>query len=257
MSSPTLGNFYGIGIGPGDPELLTLKALRILKEIDVVFVPKAGIKEESMALEIVQPIINGKKVVEKVFPMIKDADKLQEFWLDAAGAIRDELSEGRNVAFLTIGDALTFSTYVYLLRCLREMIPEDNIHTIPGITSFNAAASLVNLPLAQRGEKIAVIPVSDDVEELRPVFKDFDTVVLLKVAKRLDKVITLLEETGLAGTSIFASHVGLANEYISHDVSTLKGSGKGYMSVIIVKTHRKHSHRENTGSTRAAKGNGD
>ncbi len=235
MPSHASGNFYGIGIGPGDPELLTLKALRILKETDVVFVPKAGIKEESMALEIVRPLINGKKVIEKVFPMIRDTDKLQEFWLDAARAIKEELDEGRDVAFLTIGDSLTFSTYVYLLRCLRDMVPEEKIHTIPGITSFNAAASLVNLPLAQRDERLAVVPVSDDVEELRPILEKFDTVVLMKVAKKLDKVIALLEDMGLAESSVFASHVGLEDAYVTSDISKLKGSGKGYMSIIIVK----------------------
>ncbi len=241
MSSPSLhkqGNFYGIGIGPGDPELLTLKALRILKEVDVVFVPKAGNKEESMALEVVRPIINGKRVIEKVFPMIKDREKLQEFWLDAARAIKDELSKGRDAAFLTIGDSLMFSTYVYLLRCLRDMVPEENIHTVPGITSFNAAASLVNLPLAQRDERVAIIPVSDNVEELRPVLEGFDTVVLMKVAKRLDKVIALLEEMGLAETSVFASHVGLEDAFVTRNISALKGSGRGYMSVIIVKNSR-------------------
>ncbi|MFQ5861946.1 MAG: precorrin-2 C(20)-methyltransferase [Candidatus Brocadiales bacterium] len=259
MSSRELGNFYGIGIGPGDPELLTLKAIRILREVDVVFVPKADIKEESMALrlwrtamalEIARPLINrnDKKVIEKVFPMIKDEDKLREFWLDAARAIKEELVEGKDVAFLTIGDSLTFSTYIYLLSRLRDMIPEEKIHTIPGITSFNAAASLVNLPLAQRDERLAVIPVSDDVEKLRPILEDFDTVVLMKVAKKLDKVIALLEELGLAETSVFASHVGLENAYITHDLSKLKDSGKGYMSVIIVKNSRKQAWHDNTGS---------
>jgi precorrin-2/cobalt-factor-2 C20-methyltransferase len=245
MPTRTSGNFYGIGIGPGDPELLTLKALRILKEVDVIFVPKAGIKEESMALEIVQPIINGKKIIEKVFPMIKDTEKLQEFWLDAARAIKKELSEGRDVAFLTIGDSLTYSTYVYLLQCLRDMIPEEKIHTIPGITSFNAAASLVNLPLAQRDERLAVIPVSENVGELRPILEGFDTVVLMKVAKRLDKVIELLEEMGLAETSVFASHVGLEDAYVTRNISALKGSGRGYMSVIIVKKPQKAACRDN------------
>ncbi|MEE9487590.1 MAG: precorrin-2 C(20)-methyltransferase [Candidatus Brocadiales bacterium] len=235
MSSTPSGDFYGIGLGPGDPELLTLKALRILDETDVVFVPKAGIKEESMALDIVRPLINGKTIIEKVFPMIKDQDKLKEFWLDAATAIKEELDKGKNVAFLTIGDSLTFSTYVYLLRCLKDMVPEEKIHTIPGITSFNAAASLFNIPLAQQNERIAIIPVPDDVEGLRPTLEDFDTVVLMKVAKRLDKVVALLEEMGLAETSVFASHIGLENAYATSDITTLKGSGKGYMSIIIVK----------------------
>ena len=230
-----IGNFYGIGIGPGDPELLTLKAARIIKEVDVIFVPKAGIKEESMALEIVSPLLDGKRVVEKVFPMVKEQEKLESHWKEAALAIKEELERGNSVAFLTIGDPLTFSTYVYLLRCLRDMIPEEKIHTIPGVTSFNAAASLANLSLAQRDERIAIVPVPDDVEELRPILKGFDTVILMKVAKRLDKVINLLEEMGLAQHALFASHVGLKDSYLTRNLSELKGSGRGYMSIIIVR----------------------
>ena len=230
-----IGDFYGIGIGPGDPELLTLKAARIIKEVDVIFVPKAGIKEESMALEIVSPLLDGKRVVEKVFPMVKEQEKLESHWKEAALAIKEELEKGNSVAFLTIGDPLTFSTYVYLLRCLRDMIPEEKIHTIPGVTSFNAAASLANLSLAQRDERIAIVPVPDDVEELRPILKGFDTVILMKVAKRLDKVINLLEEMGLAQHALFASHVGLKDSYLTRNLSELKGSGRGYMSIIIVK----------------------
>lgn len=230
-----LGDFYGIGIGPGDPELLTLKAARIIKEVDVIFVPKAGIKEESMALEIVSPLLDGKRVVEKVFPMVKEQEKLESHWKEAALAIKEELERGNSVAFLTIGDPLTFSTYVYLLRCLRDMIPEEKIHTIPGVTSFNAAASLANLSLAQRDERIAIVPVPDDVEELRPILKGFDTVILMKVAKRLDKVISLLEEIGLAQHALFASHVGLKDSYLTRNLSELKGSGRGYMSIIIVR----------------------
>lgn len=230
-----IGDFYGIGIGPGDPELLTLKATRIIKEVDVVFVPKAGIKEESMALEIVSPLLDGKRVVEKVFPMVKEQEKLESHWKEAALAIKEELERGNSVAFLTIGDPLTFSTYVYLLRCLRGMVPEEKIHTIPGVTSFNAAASLANLSLAQRDERIAIVPVPDDVEELRPILKGFDTVILMKVAKRLDKVIRLLEEMNLAQHALFASHVGLKDSYLTRNLSELKGSGRGYMSIIIVK----------------------
>ncbi|HHT9130983.1 MAG TPA: precorrin-2 C(20)-methyltransferase [Candidatus Tripitaka californicus] len=230
-----IGDFYGIGIGPGDPELLTLKAARIIKAVDVIFVPKAGIKEESMALEIVSPLLDGKRVVEKVFPMVKEQEKLESHWKEAALAIKEELEKGNSVAFLTIGDPLTFSTYVYLLRCLRDMIPEEKIHTIPGVTSFNAAASLANLSLAQRDERIAIVPVPDDVEELRPILEGFDTVILMKVAKRLDKVINLLEEMGLAHHALFASHVGLKDSYLTQNLSELKGSGRGYMSIIIVK----------------------
>lgn len=230
-----IGNFYGVGVGPGDKELLTLKAVRIIKSADCIFVPKADSKETSLALETVKDIVVGKRTIEQVYPMVRDRDKLKAAWLKAANEVKDELEKGNNVAYLTIGDPLTFSTYCYLLQHLSKMIPSQNIHTIPGITSYNAAACLANFPLIEQNEKLAVIPISKEIDELRPILDNFDTVVLMKVAKKLDEVVDLLDEMGLIDNSLFASYIGFNNEYITHDLNSLKGSGKGYLSVIIVK----------------------
>ena len=121
------------------------------------------------------------------------------------------------------------------MQQLSKILPSQKIHTIPGITSYNAAASLANFSLIEQDEKLAIIPVSNEVSELRPVLKDFDTVVLMKVAKKLDEVIELLEEMKLIDNSLFASYVGFDNEFITRDLSSLKGSGRGYLSVIIVR----------------------
>ncbi len=233
------GNFYGIGVGPGDNELLTLKAVRIIKSVDCVFVPKADTKESSMALEIVKDVVADKRIIEQVYPVVRDKTRLETAWSKAANEIKCEVESGNNVAYLTIGDPLTFSTYCYLLQYLSKLIPSQNIHTIPGITSYNAAACLANFPLIEQDEKLAIIPISKDVSELRPILNTFDTVVLMKVAKKLDEVIKLLEEMNLIDSSLFASYVGFNNELITHDLNSLKGSGKGYLSVIIV---RKPAH---------------
>ncbi len=230
-----IGNFYGVGVGPGDKELLTLKAVRIIKSADCIFVPKADSKETSLALETVKDIVVSKRTIEQVYPMVRDRDKLKAAWLKAANEVKDELEKGNNVAYLTIGDPLTFSTYCYLLQHLSKMILSQNIHTIPGITSYNAAACLANFPLIEQNEKLAVIPISKEIDELRPILDNFDTVVLMKVAKKLDEVVDLLDEMGLIDNSLFASYIGFNNEYITHDLNSLKGSGKGYLSVIIVK----------------------
>lgn len=230
-----VGNFYGIGVGPGDKELLTLKAVRIIKSADCVFVPKADTKESSLALEIVKDIVAGKRIIEQVYPMVRDKQKLREAWSKAANEVRREIDTGKDVAYLTIGDPLTFSTYCYLLQQLSGMVPSKNIHTIPGITSYNAAACLANFPLIEQDEKLAVIPISKEIDELRAILKTFDTVVLMKVAKKLDDVIALLEDMDLIDNSLFASYVGFNNQYITHDLNSIKGSDKGYLSVIIVK----------------------
>jgi precorrin-2/cobalt-factor-2 C20-methyltransferase len=229
------GEFYGIGVGPGDNELLTVKAVRIIKEVDCIFAPRADSKGSSLALDIVSNVCEGKRVVEQVYPMVRDKAKLEAAWMASANEIKSELESGNNVAYLTIGDPLTFSTYCYLLQQLSKIIPSQNIHTIPGITSYNAAASLANFSLIEQNEKLAIIPVSEDVDELRPILNSFDTVILMKVAKKLDEVIGLLEDMELIDNSLFASYIGFKNEFITRDLLSLKGAGKGYLSVIIVR----------------------
>lgn len=233
-SKTVFGNFYGIGIGPGDPELLTVKAVRIIKEVDYIFVPKASFKDESMALDIVKELVVDKRVSEQVYPMTKDKDVLDEAWLNASKEIAKKIKTGSDVAYLTIGDPLTFSTYIYLLQNLSKLLPKENIETVPGITSYNAAACLANFPLIESSKKLAVVPVSKDIEALRPILQSFDTVVLMKVAKKLDAIVELLEELNLINYSIFASYVGQKNSFITRNLSLLKGKEKGYMSVIIV-----------------------
>ncbi|MCK6467170.1 MAG: precorrin-2 C(20)-methyltransferase [Candidatus Brocadia sinica] len=229
------GNFYGIGLGPGDPELLTMKAIHIIQRADCIFVPKSNTKEDSLALEIVQDYVRGKRVTEQVYPMTKDKSVLKSAWLKYAEEIRAEVINGNNVAYLTLGDPMTFSTYIYLLRQLNTLLPEHAIHTIPGITSYNAAACAANFPLLTGDERLAVIPVPKDITELRSIIEAFDTVVLMKVAKKLDEVIQLLEEMQLSENALFASYIGQRDAYLTCDIISLKGSGRGYMSVLIVK----------------------
>ncbi len=234
-----IGNFYGIGVGPGDKELITIKAVRIIKSVDCIFAPRAYLKKSSLAFYIVKDVCAGKRIVEQVYPMTKDRSKLKKAWLSSANEIRDELYAGNDVAYLTIGDPMTFSTYCYLLQQLSHIIPSQNIQTVPGITSYNAAASLANFSLIEQNGKLAIIPVSKDIDALRPILNSFDTVILMKVAKKLDDVIDLLVEMKLTDNSVFASYIGQDDEFITQDITSLKGGGMGYLSVIIV---RKTSH---------------
>ncbi|OHC08117.1 MAG: precorrin-2 C(20)-methyltransferase [Planctomycetes bacterium RIFOXYD2_FULL_41_16] len=232
------GNFYGIGLGPGDPELLTLKALHTIQKADCIFVPKSDSKEDSLALEIVKDYVKGKRVIEQVYPMTKDKETLNTVWLKAAEEIHTEVKNGYNVVYLTLGDPMTFSTYIYLLRHLNTMLPEKAIHTIPGITSYNAAACAANYPLLTGDEKLAVIPIPKDVAELRSILESFDTIVMMKVAKKLDEVIQLLEDMKLSENALFASYIGQKDAYLTCDIVSLKGSGMGYMSVLVAKRRK-------------------
>ncbi len=230
------GKVYGIGVGPGDPKLLTLKAQEILNEVDTIFVPKAGEDEKSCARSIVEAAtLSRKHFVELIFPMTKNKNKLNSYWLRAAERIAEELKKNKIAAFVTLGDPLIYSTYIYLLETLRKNFPNIESETIPGISAFNAAAASIGLPLVKGDEKLAILPVTNNLKGLRGALKEFDTVVLMKVGSRLKSVIRLLKEMKLIKNSVLVSRAGQAGEKIISDFSSLKDRSSGYLSVILVR----------------------
>lgn len=230
------GKFYGIGIGPGDPKLLTLRAREILDTVDTIFVPKAKDDGRSYARSIIEKAATkAKNFIELTFPMTKDQKKLNAYWLRAAKSIVKELKKEKTAAFVTIGDPFIYSTYIYLLTTLRNNFPGIEVETVPGITAFNAAAASSSLPLVKGDEKLAILPVTDNLNKLRKTLREFDTVVLMKIGLKLDRVICLLRQMRLIKKAILVSHAGRANEKIIRDLSSLQDKKLGYLSVIIVK----------------------
>lgn len=230
------GRLYGIGIGPGDPKLVTLKAKEILNRVDTIFVPKGNEDGISCSRYIVEAIINRPKdFVELTFPMTKDKAILSRYWRDAAGVISKEIKKGKDVAFVTLGDPFIYSTYVYLLKAIQKNFPEIDFQTIPGITAFNAAASIAGIPLVKRDERLAVVPVTKDLKYLRETLQEFDTVVLMKVGAKLTKVLLLLKELGFLKQATLISHIGYQNQKVIHDLTALQDKKTGYLSVILVK----------------------
>ena len=237
------GRLYGIGIGPGDPKLLTLKAREILDRVDLVFCPKGDEGGTSWARSIIEATTAApKKFVELTFPMTRDKKVLTGYWQKAAERIDQELAKGKEGAFITLGDPFVYSTYIYLLKTLRRDFPHIEVETIPGITAFNAAAARAQIPLVQGEERLAVLPVTKTLKGLREAFEAFDTVILMKVGSKLDRVISLLEEMGLLKTSILVSRLGHPEEKIIRDLSSWERDKRaGYLSVIIVRVpRRKH-----------------
>ncbi|MBI4335431.1 MAG: precorrin-2 C(20)-methyltransferase [Candidatus Omnitrophica bacterium] len=230
------GKLYGIGIGPGDPKLITLKAKEALDRSDVVFVPKGSDDGTSCARSIVEAVTTKQKTfVELTFPMTKDRAILNKYWGKAAGIIAKEVRKGKEAAFVTIGDPFIYSTYIYLLKTLREGFPDIKIETIPGISAFNAAAAAAKFALVEGDERMAVIPVTKDLRGLRESLLEFDTVVLMKVGSKLDSVISLLKELRLARHATLICRVGHKDERIIRDLTSFRDKKAGYLSVIIVK----------------------
>lgn len=230
------GKFYGIGVGPGSPDLLTLRAAEVLRTVDAVCVPRSAVDKDSVALKVARPHIPGTaEIVEISTPMTRDKAVLEQEWLTGAGKIAGLLQAGKNVAFITIGDAMLFSTYTYLLGKVRELLPAVAVESVPGVTSFAAAAAHLNVALAEGTDKLAIIPAVDDPESLRPVLGAFPNAVLMKVAGQYEAILDILDETGLKDKAVYVSKLGYPDEFITRDLESLRGARRDYLSLILVK----------------------
>jgi precorrin-2/cobalt-factor-2 C20-methyltransferase len=231
------GTLYGIGIGPGDSELITLKGARLIGACPNLFVPKARTAAGSVALAIARPLVGpAARIEELLFPMTADREERARRWDDAAARIGLVLAAGEDACFLTLGDPLLYSTYIYLLRALRRAIPDLKIVTVPGITAFGAAAALTDFPIGEGKEPVTIIPAADDLTAVRRALERGGTVVLMKIGKRLPEILELLEGKGLLESSVFVSHATMAEQRVETDLRRLKAEGPeaGYLSIILV-----------------------
>ncbi|OAT80269.1 precorrin-2 C(20)-methyltransferase [Desulfotomaculum copahuensis] len=233
------GKFYGIGVGPGDPELLTLKARRILESADLVCVPRSAADRESLALFVVSRALQKEvPVLELSFPMTKDRSTLLDSWARAGETVAARVREGKQVAFITIGDPMFYSTYGYLLRHLQRHHPDMETETVPGVTAMSACAAALQEPLTEGEETLAVIPAAYGVEQLSPVLERFDNVVLMKVHRHFDQVLSQLESQGLAAGAVLVSRCGYPDQTVHRELSALKGQKLDYMSLLMIRKRK-------------------
>lgn len=217
-----MAKLYGIGVGPGDKELLTIKAVRTIEKCDVIVAPTAMKDGKSIALNAARDYIKeGTEVVVMHFPMGKadTNEKVKEIY----DFIADKLEKGKNVAFLTIGDAYVYSTYVHLLEYINEKGFE--VETIAGVPSFCASAAIANVPLVMGDNALKILPAFK-VEEIR----DEKYVVLMKVYNHAEKALDFLEDNGFS--YVYIKNAGREGEAILTDRDEILKE-KGYMSLII------------------------
>lgn len=231
-----IGKFYGIGVGPGSPDLLTLRAVQVLQQVDAICVPRSSIENEVIALKVASSHIPpNTEIIEIYTPMTRDKAVLELEWQKGAETIAAYLNKGKKVAFITIGDAMLFSTYTYLLKRVQALAPEIHVESVPGVTSFAAAAAHLNIALAEGTEKLAVIPAVDDPELLRPILDLFPNAVLMKVAGKYEEIVAILKEKGLDNKSVYISKLGYPEQFITSDLESLCGKKRDYLSLILVK----------------------
>lgn len=228
---------YAVGVGPGDPELLTRKAERILRSVDVILAPVSNLTEASVALGTIREFIDEdrQEIIVHQFPMTSDRAVLIPAWQGAAELIAAHAEAGRSVAFITIGDPLFYSTFIYLLRILREQWPQIPLEIIPGISSINAAASEAALPLVEGDEKMVVIPATAGIEQIKTALETYETVVLLKVKPIFPAILELLRAAGRETNTVFVERVGSHRQKVLTDFGEISAHSPDYLSLLIIK----------------------
>lgn len=229
------GIFYGVGVGPGDPELLTLKAIQTIKNADIVIAPKTEKKEDSVALTIAQPYIKaGASIVKLVFPMVFDEQALSEAWQENKDIILGHLQAGKKVVFLTLGDAMFYSTYIYVFQLLQNCgFP---IVTIPGITAFAAIGSQLGYPLVEGNDTLTIVPATMDELKLDSVLAVSDNVVMMKVYKNFPQIREKLKRHGLAENAVMLSRCGLDDEKALRNLEQVDETYRpNYLSTILTR----------------------
>ena len=228
------GTFYGIGVGPGDPELLTVKAINALKKIDVLIAPKTEKKSDSVALSIAQPYLKPSvEIIFQTFPMIKDfAEETQTFEANKEEILK-KLRGGKNVGFATLGDPMFYSTYIYIFRLLKSC--GVNIVTIPGVPAFLAIAAKIGRPLAYGNDILTIIPATASLDAINHALDRADSTVLMKVYKNVMEVVDALGEKGLLDEAVLVSRCGLDDEKIITDLEKHKQDALNYLSTILTR----------------------
>lgn len=234
--SQNWGTLYGIGVGTGDPELLTVKATKTLSKVSHIFYPSSSGTDESMALNIIEPYLQeNTKFHTLFFPMTKDKQELETHWNKNAETVANILSQGEDAVFVTLGDPMIYSTYFYLLKTLKARYPEITWETIPGISSYQSAASLIGSAISEGKDRVALIPVNRDASNIEDALDQYETIVLFKVGSKLPKVLEILENKNLLDQGTLFSYLGTPEQSIERDLSKVKKEKIGYMSLLIVK----------------------
>jgi len=243
------GKLYGVGAGPGAPDLLTLRAERVLRTCPVICLP-AGASGKSYVENIIEKLVDRsqQEVLLLQFPMQRDLARAIPARELAASRVLDRLQAGHDVAFVTEGDPLLYSTFGYLLERVRGHSPQIPVEVIPGVSSITAAAASACLPLAAWNERIAILPAVYSLDRSEPgnlhmVLQAFDTVVLLKVNSVFDALLRVLEELDLAQHAVFVRRCSTDLEEVVFDLASLRKQTLDYFSLVIVRNPHAISNR--------------
>ncbi len=246
QSIPKTGILYGVGVGPGDPDLVTIKAVEVLKKVPKIFAASSSKNDYSIAENIVKTHINAKDIEKLPFPMSNDKSVLLEAWEKNSARVLEILNTGTDCAFITLGDPLTYSTFSYLFKTIRKKAANLEVVSIPGITSFQAAAAAANIPLSEGEESLVIVSGARGGAKLKQAVQISDNVVMLKTYRQFNNIYQTLEDLDMLEHSTFVCKLGTDQQTIVSDLTQLKDTSTPYLSLIIVKKNLKTSGKPST-----------
>lgn len=222
----TSGTLYGVGVGPGDPELLTVKALRVLGEVSCLACPADPDGGPGRAYRVVERYLR---------PHLPVLVLRRGAWDVAGDRVAQELASGRSVAFVTLGDPLLYSTFAHLLAALRRRLPHVPVTVVPGVSSVQAAASELRVPLATGGEQLVLVPASYHRTRLRMCLRSAETVVFLKVHQVISDLVEALRHEGLLDAAALVEQAGCPDVRVVPARELAKESAPSYTSLLVVR----------------------
>lgn len=233
---------FCVGCGPGDPELLTVRAVNLIKNAEVIFAPTAREGKPSIALSVVEQYVDRPtKTVSLVFPMVKDRESLRDYWKRNADEIAGAVRSGKKVVYLTVGDPALYSTWIYIHRELKKSYGDIEVEIVPGVASMFAIAARAKISLAEGDETVAVVPACYNMERVKKTANACDTVIFLKDGRYFDSVIEMLAQAGFPDNANIAIAQDVSEEGEILEMKRLselrgkKGPTEKYFSIMVAK----------------------
>ena len=231
------GSFYGVGVGPGDPELLTIKAQKTLQKVAVISFTQLDDGKESYALSVVRGVLETAKpeFLAITIPSDDETPVSPQTWTDAAAEIAGHLSQGKDVAFITEGDPMLYSEFFQVLGSVKSVVPDLEFEVIPGVSSVMAAAASSGMPLVTHGQRLTILPKVYGIDDLREAITNSDTTVLMEVDRDLLQALANLEKLGLTGKATYVRQASTSRENVVEDISKLEAEDLDYFSLLIIR----------------------
>jgi precorrin-2/cobalt-factor-2 C20-methyltransferase len=231
------GRLVGVGVGPGDPELVTVRALRVFREADEIFVPVAQSGEVGRAESVVRAYADQVRIRRLPFALSDDTAARQANWDRAGAEVAGVVAGGGMAAFATIGDPSVYSTFTYLAATVRDLVGEVEVETVPGITAMQDLAARAGVSLVEGGARLALLPLAAGPERAASALASYDTVVCYKGGRHLPELLDVLRAAGRLDRAVYGARLGLPGETV-RPAADLPARPGPYLSTLIVLPER-------------------